>query len=97
MEYDMANKIYPGISAFFANRTQPNDNHNWLVNHARPFLSLTFTDNAGKRTYDDLFLTDKVAVKSSTKTFTIKAPANSTVIVIPNNLNRPLFNIAHKA
>ena len=88
------NKIYPGISAFFANR---DGNHSWLSNHARPFLSLTFTDNAGKRTYDDLFVTDKVSVTSSDKAQTVKVPANFTVIAIPNNLNRPLFNIAHKA
>ena len=89
----MATKIYPGVSAFFANRA---GNHSWLANHARPFLSVTYTAKSGKRSFDDLFLNGDINVTSSDKAQTVKAPANCTVLIIPNNLNRPLFNIAHK-
>ena len=82
--------VYPGVSAFFANRTKPNDNHNWLVNNARPFLSLITTAQDGSKSYNDLFLNkhDSIEVKTTAKFVTIKFPAD---------LNQPLFRILNKS
>jgi len=91
----MANKIYAGVSAFFANRTGM---HNWLDNHARPLLSVCRTHPDGKKNYFDMFVSrdEKVSVTTDTKARTIKVPANSTAIVFPNDLARPLFSILDK-
>lgn len=77
-------KIYAGTSAFFANRP---GNHNWLDNHARPFISLITTKKSGKKRYDDLFLTDVVTVKETAKTVTL---------TFPKDASKPLFRVAHK-
>jgi hypothetical protein len=81
--------VYPGISAFFANRTKPNDNHNWLVNNNRPFLSLITTAPDGSKSYDDLFLNKHDSIK-------VKATAKQVVITFPADLNQPLFRILKK-
>ena len=75
--------IYAGTSAFFANRTKPNDNHSWLVNNNRPFISLVTTAPDGTRSYDDLFLNKSVEVKVS--------KAGKVTITFPADTNQPLF------
>lgn len=91
----MSTRIFAGLSAFFANRE---GNHNWLENAKRPMISLIETTRKGKKKYNDLFVTNDKAVKVSTsdKPRTVKVPANSTVIVFPNDLAVPLFSILHK-
>jgi hypothetical protein len=82
--------VYPGVSAFFANRTKPNDNHSWLVNNNRPFLSLITTAPDGRKSYNDLFLNKHDSIKvSSTKTH--------VTIKFPVDLNQPLFRILNKS
>jgi len=80
--------IYAGTSAFFANRTTPNDNHSWLVNNNRPFLSLVTTAPDGTRSYDDLFLNKSVKVKVS--------KAGKVTITFPADANQPLFRKLNK-
>jgi hypothetical protein len=79
-------KIYPGTSAFFANRE---GNHNYLANTSRPFLSVSKTSKKGKKTYNDLFINKDVAVTISKdkKTITLKFPAD---------INKPLFSVLDK-
>lgn len=77
-------KIYPGTSAFFANRA---GNHNWLDNQSRPFISLITTKKNGKKKYDDLFLSDAVSVKTTAKTVTLTFPVD---------VAKPLFRVMHK-
>ena len=88
----MASKIYAGTSAFVANIL--GNAHNWYDNHARPFLSVTMTDLLGKKTYDDLFINTKdvkiVVTESTSRKITV--PANSTALIIPNDIKRPMFS-----
>lgn len=82
------NKVYAGVSAFFANRTKPNRNHNWLDNVKRPFISLVKTARDGTKSYNDLFLNTDAVEVSQTKTH--------VVIKIPKDINKPLFRILDK-
>jgi hypothetical protein len=82
----MATRIYAGTSAFFANRP---GKHCFLDNVARPFLSVTHTDDAGKRTYENLFISKDATVKHVKKT-------NMVTITFPADTNRPLFSILTK-
>ena len=79
-------KIYPGTSAFFANRT---GKHNWLDNNARPFLSVITTRPDGKREYTDLFL-------NKDKSIEVKSDDNTITISFPANTNQPIFRVLTK-
>jgi len=79
-----SDKIYPGVSAFFANRE---GNHNYLKNTARPFLSVTTTNKKGKRKYNDLFINADAKVTVGKEFITIKFPVG---------INKPLFSVLDK-
>ncbi len=81
--------IYAGTSAFFANRTTPNDNHSWLVNNNRPFLSLITTAPDGTKSYSDLFL-------SKDRSIDVKVENNTVTMTFPADTNQPLFRILSK-
>ena len=81
----MSTRIYPGTSAFFANRTKPNDNHSWLVNNARPILTLTHTGPDGRKSFTDLFLNKNVAAAEVT--------GKNVVITFPVDAAQPIFRI----
>lgn len=88
-------KIYAGVSAFFANRP---GNHNWLDNHARPFISFVHTKASGKKRYEDLFLNAdksiKVMVTDSEQK--IAVPAGYVVTMFPADTKQPLYRVLHK-
>lgn len=77
-------KIYPGQSAFFANRK---GNHNWLDNNARPFLSVTTTNKKGKRKFNDLFIN---------KDATVKVTDTKVTITFDAAIGKPLFSVLDK-
>ncbi len=77
-------KVYPGVSAFFANR---DGNHNYLDNINRPFLSVTTTNKKGKRKYNDLFLNSDVKVTITAKEVTLK---------FARDIGKPLFSVLDK-
>jgi len=80
------NRIYAGISAFFANRS---GNHYWLDNNARPFLSLIRTKKTGKKVYTDLFLdTNTVKVTVSAK--------GEVTLKFPADVAKPIFSVLEK-
>ena len=81
--------VYAGTSAFFANRTKPNDHHNWLANNNRPFLSLVHTAADGTRTYSNLFL-------SKDRSINVEAKDGTVTITFPADINQPLFRILDK-
>ena len=76
-------KIYPGVSAFFANRTKPNDKHDWRQNHKRPVITLVHTNPTGKRSYVDLFQNDD-------KDFSFRVVKGRMHISFPADTNKPL-------
>ncbi len=81
----MTDKIYPGTSAFFANRS---GNHNWLENNNRPFLSLVRTDKEAKKQYMDLFL--------NTQAVAVKVNKDTIVLTIRKSISTPMFRILDK-
>lgn len=78
-------KVYPGTSAFFANRA---GNHDWLTNNNRPILSLVTTAANGDKTYDDLFLNKYEAIK-------LTARGDRITISFPKDIKQPLFRVLH--
>ena len=77
-------KVFAGLSVFFANRTQPNDHHNWLVKQSRPMVNAVRTKPNGKKVYRNLFVSKDVVV-TVTKTH--------TTLKFANDVTRPLFQI----
>ena len=51
-------KVYPGLSGWACFRP---GSHNWLDDHSRTFLNLTWTTSKGKRRYQSLFLNTEFA------------------------------------
>ena len=81
-------KIYPGTSAFFANRQ---GTHNWLDNHERPFLSVITTNKKGRKKYDDLFL-------NKDKSITVQVTDDGNVVIsFPKDTKQPLFRVLHRS
>ena len=84
----MSAKIYPGTSAFFANRS---GNHNWLQNDKRPFLSLHTTLPDGQKAYQDLFL------NTYAPGLNVKVTKDKVTISFPTDIKHPLFKMLVKS
>jgi len=87
--------IYPGISLFVANQTEGKAaNHNYYANNKRPLLSACWTAFDGTKNYASPFLTKdpRVSISVTDKATSVKVPKGHTVIVFPNDLDKPLFS-----
>ena len=84
----MSNKVYAGVSAFFANRA---GNHNWLDNVKRPFLSIITTAQDGSKRYNDLF------INQNEEDIKVSVRKDRVHISFPKDLAKPLFNVLEKS